>query len=113
MLLHQRAKINCVNSNHQTPLLVASAYNHGRIIEFLLKRNAKIENKDKDNFTSLLLASAEGNLEAVKILLEAGADIFAQVSIMSRLSYSSDFQTITTYSLSQDKRHFWAFFQAL
>ena len=80
LLLHQRAKINCVNSNHQTPLLVASAYNHGRIIEFLLKRNAKIENKDKDNFTSLLLASAEGNVEAVKILLEAGADIFAQVN---------------------------------
>ena len=41
LLLHQRARINCVNSNHQTPLLVASAYNHGRIIEFLLKRNAR------------------------------------------------------------------------
>ena len=76
MFLQNSATINCLDSLHQTPLAVAAAYNHVKVIEFLLKRSAQIETQDKNGYTPLLLAASEGNAEAVHVLLQSGANIF-------------------------------------
>ena len=55
---------------------MAAAYNHVKVIEFLLKRSAQIETQDKNGYTPLLLAASEGNAEAVRVLLQSGANIF-------------------------------------
>ena len=97
--------INCTNNHHQTPILVASAFNHVPIIEYLLEKRARIETRDKEryntrymlfsvglynlrnsnitfycnlSYTALLLATVEGNSEAVEVLLRNGADIYVQ-----------------------------------
>ncbi len=73
----KNAKINCLNKNYQTPLMMAALFNHGDVIEHLLSNGANIERQDMNGLTPLLLASTDGNEQAVKILLKNGANIFA------------------------------------
>ena len=59
MLYQNGAIINSVNLNHQTPLMVSSAFNQVPVIKYLLKKGAKIEKRDKDSFTPLLVTTTE------------------------------------------------------
>jgi ankyrin repeat protein len=46
--------------------MMASMFNHGDCIEYLLKSGANIERKDVDSLTPLLLAAMEGNEQVNK-----------------------------------------------
>ena len=54
----------------QTPLHIASAYNKGNIIEFLLDKGADIEKQDKASLTPLLIAVQHGRALATQVLLQ-------------------------------------------
>ncbi|CAB4059561.1 TRPA1 [Lepeophtheirus salmonis] len=73
----ERAHIDSLNGQYQTPLMMSCKFNNVDITDYLLTCGASIERKDKHNHTPLLLASMDGNIEAVRMLLERGADIFA------------------------------------
>lgn len=57
-----------------TPLILASAYNHYDVVEFLLEKGAKILTKDKMKRSALIMAVRNGNLKIVSYLLSRGAE---------------------------------------
>lgn len=57
----------------RSPLHVASAHGHGRLVELLLGQGADINASDKNGWTALHLAARAGHLAMVQLLLDSGA----------------------------------------
>jgi Ankyrin repeats (3 copies) len=78
-LIVQRAQdVNARQSNHHTPLSIASEMGNGTITRFLLQHGADTNPRDNSSCIPLNLASQRGHLEVVQILVSHGADLNSQ-----------------------------------
>lgn len=57
-----------------TPLMLACAGGHGRLVKLFLRKGAAINARNAAGDSALLLAAAAGHRAVAKHLLEAGAD---------------------------------------
>ena len=62
------------NAKLWTPIDVASAKGHHKVVELLIEADSEVDPKDKEKTTPLHHAASNGHLKVVKILLENGAD---------------------------------------
>lgn len=60
-----------------TPLLIASANGHDKVVEILLKNDAEVTIRDERECTALHHAAQSGHANIVRMLLKAGCDINA------------------------------------
>jgi hypothetical protein len=87
------ADVNASDENGNTPLFLASKYEHLEIVKELIKNSADVNIQNKDGHTPLLFASLKGNLEIVKELLNNDADITIKdndgITALSYAGYSA------------------------
>lgn len=82
-MLEADRDLKTINTNWQnfeskcTPLLIASANGHEKVVEILLKNDASITMKDERECTALHHAAQSGHSNIVSNLIEAGCDINA------------------------------------
>ena len=78
-LLDRGAKIDELNYEGSSPLIVACDNNKCETVELLLARGANIDLKSRvryqNGFTPLLVACRQGHVDVVRLLLEKGANI--------------------------------------
>ena len=85
LLVNKGANVECRNQLNQTPLMVASEFNHSEIIKCLLEEGgADIEARGDDGMTSLLKASSKGHIEAAQMLGRHNADVYAVDQVRTR-----------------------------
>ncbi|KAJ3282469.1 hypothetical protein HDU79_009885, partial [Rhizoclosmatium sp. JEL0117] len=70
--------LSCVNSDGETPLLLAAKKGNKETVELLLKCGARIELQDNGGATPLAHGASNGHKETVEFLLEFGAQIESQ-----------------------------------
>ena len=58
-----------------TPLMMAAAGDHVRIVKLLLDKGANADKVRKDGVSALHVAAQQGSLGAARLLLDAGADV--------------------------------------
>jgi ankyrin repeat protein len=68
------------NDAGETPLLLASRYDHAQAARALLVRGADVNARDKRGFTPLMRAVLNGSVETVKTVLEFKPDLNAQTT---------------------------------
>jgi len=61
------------DTHGRSPLHVAAAHGHGRLVELLLGQGADINASDTAGWTALHLAARAGHLSMVQLLLDSGA----------------------------------------
>jgi len=82
-MLEADRDLKTINTNWQnfeskcTPLLIASANGHEKVVQILLKNDASIAMKDEREATALHHAAQSGHSNIVAALIEAGCDINA------------------------------------
>lgn len=82
-MLEADKQLKTININWQnyeskcTPLLIASANGHVKVVEILLGQNAEVTLRDEREATALHHAAQRGHLEIIDMLLKAGCDINA------------------------------------
>jgi len=76
-----------VDSSMRSPLHIAAANNHSKLVEILISKGSNIEARDKSLRTPLQLAAHTGSLKAVETLISLGADLLAKDSV-TRIHYS-------------------------
>ncbi|XP_077979943.1 uncharacterized protein LOC144435234 [Glandiceps talaboti] len=97
-------RINDDDADGCTPLLLASAAGHEKVVLHLLKVGADIASRDENRRTGLAIAAKEGNLDAVKILVKNHADIDAvdkNRNTPLHLSAAAGHYSITKYLLDK------------
>lgn len=82
VLLQYGADINqpTRNSDHHTPIMVASQNGFVGSVRFLIHKGATLEHKDAEGMSALMRATHENQVTVVKLLLDAGADVEARNS---------------------------------
>eukprot|EP00210_Caulerpa_lentillifera_P006929 g6625.t1 len=73
-LIHQGANINAQNQRGETPLFLATKYNHTRCLRMLLEAGADPNISTEEGAFALTEAVNQGNLDTVQMLLRHGAD---------------------------------------
>ena len=68
-----KKNINMLNDFHHTPLLVASALGHEKIVKILIENDADPNHQDKAGWTALHYVASGSNTELAEILIEHGA----------------------------------------
>jgi ankyrin repeat protein len=82
-MLEADRELKTININWQnfeskcTPLLIASANGHEKVVEILIKNEADVKIRDEREATALHHAAQSGHSKIVEMLLEAGCDINA------------------------------------
>lgn len=82
-MLEADKELKTININWQnfeskcTPLLIASANGHEKIVEILLKNDVDIKMRDERDSTALHHAAQSGHANIVDMLIKAGCDINA------------------------------------
>ena len=71
---HCAALLAAHNSRGQTPLMLACAAGHGRIIKLLLRKGAALNTQDATGLSALHHAVLGGHRAVAQHLLKAGAD---------------------------------------
>lgn len=74
-LIENGARVDAVDEDGRTALMVAVAKNNADCVKALLEARADVNAKNKKGGTALMLAVDEGHTDCVKTLLEAGADV--------------------------------------
>ncbi len=69
-MLDTGISVDSLNSDNDTPLMVAARYGHKALVSLLLERHATIDAKN-NRFTALLYAAARGYTEIVLMLIQA------------------------------------------
>ena len=77
-LIENGARVDAVDEDGRTALMVAVAKNNADCVKALLVVGADVNAEDKGGETALMKAALNGNAEIVKVLLEAGADVNAK-----------------------------------
>jgi len=75
LLIKLGAKVNQVDRNKRTALMVASSLGRTEAIDLLIKHNADLNCFDKFGWTALMLSIYYNQKAAVKLLLQNGADV--------------------------------------
>ena len=73
--LFDGSDIETINSNQQTPLIIASLRNHFNIIKYLISQGANINAKDYWDNTPLMYSFIYNRINIIKYLISHGADI--------------------------------------
>ena len=74
-LWNKDALVNRVDTNGNTPLMIAVIDNKAEIVKFLLDNGAHVNQEDNFGNTPLLIAVRNNNADIVKMLLDKGADV--------------------------------------
>lgn len=74
LLLEKKADINTTSKYSNTPLILASKYNHPPIASYLLSKKALHNLTNFYHMTALMVAAHRGHNENIKLLIEAKAD---------------------------------------
>ncbi|MBS0288856.1 MAG: ankyrin repeat domain-containing protein [Proteobacteria bacterium] len=69
-LLNEGANLECVDTDQNTPLLIAVWQNHEELVKFFIKQKANLLAQDKHSRTALEIAAFKGYINIVKVLLE-------------------------------------------
>merc|ERR1711865_96170 len=72
-LLAAGAKVDAVDINHETPLMVAARTNYPDIVETLIKKGADCGMRRNDGYTALMISANNNFPKGVALLLEHGA----------------------------------------
>ncbi len=72
-LLRNGAEIEAVNSNGQTPLMLAAKRGDAGVVQTLIKHRASLDKRDKADRTALEFAQAFGRSNVAALLTTAGA----------------------------------------
>jgi Ankyrin repeats (3 copies)/Ankyrin repeat len=75
LILQRAQNVNARQSNHHTPLSIASERGNGAMTRFLLQHGADTNPRDNNSCIPLNLAAQGGHLEVVQILVSHGADL--------------------------------------
>ena len=73
-LLEAKPNLDLQNDNGETPLMIAAAEGHTRIVQILVTKGARLDEQDNDFDTALVKATRNKHTEIVEILIEKGAD---------------------------------------
>jgi len=76
--LDQGATVNGLNTNHDTPLYVASRNGRLEVVKLLIEYGADVNCRDRTGWTPLMLASTYRYCDIAELLLEHGADVNAR-----------------------------------
>ena len=74
-LIENGARVDAVDEDGRTALMVAVVKNNADCVKALLVVGADVNAKNKNGWTALMLATGLGYTDCVKTLLEAGADV--------------------------------------
>ncbi|WP_346863681.1 ankyrin repeat domain-containing protein [uncultured Draconibacterium sp.] len=72
LLLNHSANVNIDNSYGETPLTLATEFNHIEVVKLLIENGADINKKNHNNICPLLRASIEGNKSIMSYLMKSG-----------------------------------------
>lgn len=75
ILLSEGTKIDTVDRQGNTPLMVAAKVGNTRIIDIILSHEPNINKQNKSGDTALMIAAETGQLPVVKKLVNHGAEI--------------------------------------
>ncbi len=75
LLIKLGAKIDQVDKNKRTSLMIASSLGRSEAIDLLVKHGADLDSYDKFGWTALMLAIYYNQKNVVKLLLQNGADV--------------------------------------
>ncbi len=75
LLIEAKADVNGVDSEGQTPIMLAASIGNKNIVDLLLGEGAELDIQDCDEYTALMYAAVNGNEECLSALINAGADI--------------------------------------
>jgi uncharacterized protein len=81
LLIAAGAKVDAVNRQAFTPLIMAALYGNAPMIEKLLKARADVKQHLPSGETTVMLAARNGNPQAIKLLAAAGADVNAKENL--------------------------------
>lgn len=74
MLREAAIPIDARDPQGNTPLMLASAGGHGRLVKLCLRKGAAVDAQNATGETALVLAAAAGHKAVVRHLLQVGAD---------------------------------------
>ncbi len=91
--------VNMPDHNNWTPLIWASALNHGEVAQFLVDQGADVNARTKNGSVPLHWAAYNGNTDLMRSLLSKGADVnavdeFGQSVLLSAAAYSMSPETV-------------------
>eukprot|EP00826_Nyctotherus_ovalis_P030464 TRINITY_DN24320_c0_g1_i1.p1 TRINITY_DN24320_c0_g1~~TRINITY_DN24320_c0_g1_i1.p1 ORF type:complete len:108 (-),score=17.38 TRINITY_DN24320_c0_g1_i1:176-499(-) len=71
-----------VDSLMRSPLHIAAANGHSKLVELLVGLGSNVEARDKSLRTPLQLAASAGSVKTVDTLISLGADLLAKDSVI-------------------------------
>lgn len=74
-LLKAGCKVNQVDKDMRSALMIASSMGHCNVVDLLIRRGARISAKDGSGNTALIIAAERGFIDIVKLLVQRGADM--------------------------------------
>ncbi len=74
VLLAEGAKVDTVDNEGNTPLMIAAKIGNPRMMEIILAHNPELNARNNQGDTALMIASAQGVLDVTRQLLNKGAD---------------------------------------
>ena len=89
------------NDAGETPLLLASRYDHAQVARALLSSGADVNARDKRGFTPLMRAVLNGSVETVKTVMEFKPDLNAQTTDPDPNTSGS---TALMYAVAKDRK---------
>lgn len=75
VLLAEDASVDTVDSEGNTPLMIAAKIGNPRMMKIILSHNPKIDVRNQNGDTALMIASKQGVVQIVEQLIKHGADV--------------------------------------
>ena len=77
LLKEHGADVNIQDTNHLTPLLLASSVGPTETARLLIEHEANVNEKNENHWMPLHLASSRGSAKIMQLLIEHGVDVNA------------------------------------